>query len=187
MAVVSLSSCSDDDDDDFFGPKDKWCEKEFTYTPSEGDPSSLDCFFYYSSGAGANTQGMASRADGQSWDCLSQKGLTVVVIGNSSSALAQSLTEKKFFVKTFSEGASVNADGEEVSGGKFKMNGTLWTAICLMNKELITSATASIPYPLKASVGYTEFTNPADALADEAKKFSFKKIAAQFLLDRLLS
>lgn len=59
------------------------------------------------------------------------------------------------------------------------MHSTLWTAICVLNPSLVSTASKDVPQPLKVNSGYTE-------LAD-LKNFSWKKITAQFLVDKLLS
>lgn len=59
------------------------------------------------------------------------------------------------------------------------MHSTLWTAICVLNPSLVSNASKAVPQPLKANSGYTEL--------NDLTNFSWKKITAQFLVDKLLS
>ena len=163
------------DDDDFIGPKNKWCNKEFQYTDDEGKTSFVDCYFLYSDG----TYSPASTlVDNNNFD-FKVEGLTVVAIPRLDSPLYSKLGSNKYFVKTFKAGKKYTDAGEEDASGKFSMHSTLWTAICVLNPSLVSNASKAVPQPLKVNSGYTE-------LAD-LKNFSWKKITAQFLVDKLLS
>lgn len=162
------------DDDDFIGPKNKWCYKEFQYKDEE-QISSVDCYFLYSDG----TYSPASTlVDNNNFD-FKVEGLTVVAIPRLDSHLYSKLGNNKYVVKTFRAGQKYNDNGEESPSGKFSMHSTLWTAICVLNPSLVSTASKDVPQPLKVNSGYTE-------LAD-LKNFSWKKITAQFLVDKLLS
>lgn len=163
------------DDDDFIGPKNKWCNKEFQYTDDEGKTSFVDCYFLYSDG----TYSPASTlVDNNNFD-FKVEGLTVVAIPRLDSPLYSKLGSNTYVVKTFRAGKKYTDEGEENASGKFSMHSTLWTAICVLNPSLVSTASKDVPQPLKVNSGYTE-------LAD-LKNFSWKKITAQFLVDKLLS
>lgn len=163
------------DDDDFIGPKNKWCYKEFQYTDEEGKSSFVDCYFLYSDG----TYSPASTlVDNTNFD-FTVEGLTVVAIPRLDSPLYSTLGNNKYVVKTFRAGKKYTDEGVETDSGKFSMHSTLWTAICVLNPSLVSNASKAVPQPLKVNSGYTE-------LAD-LKNFSWKKITAQFLVDKLLS
>lgn len=162
------------DDDDFIGPKNKWCCKEFQYTDDEGNTSCVDCYFLYSDG----TYSPASTlVDNNNFD-FTEEGLTVVAIPRLDTPLYSKLNNK-YVVKTFKAGTKYNDDGEENASGKFSMRSTLWTAICVLNPSLVSTASKAVPQPLKVNSGYTELT--------DLTNFSWKKITAQFLVDKLLS
>lgn len=163
------------DDDDFIGPKNKWCNKEFQYTDDEGKTSFVDCYFLYSDG----TYSPASTlVDNTNFD-FTVEGLTVVAIPRLDSPLYSKLGSNKYFVKTFKAGKKYTDAGEEDASGKFSMHSTLWTAICVLNPSLVSTASKAVPQPLKVNSGYTELT--------DLTNFSWKKITAQFLVDKLLS
>ena len=163
------------DDDDFIGPKNKWCNKEFQYTDDEGKTSFVDCYFLYSDG----TYSPASTlVDNNNFD-FKVEGLTVVAIPRLDSPLYSKLGSNKYFVKTFKAGKKYTDAGEEDASGKFSMHSTLWTAICVLNPSLVSTASKDVPQPLKVNSGYTEL--------NDLTNFSWKKITAQFLVDKLLS
>ena len=163
------------DDDDFIGPKNKWCNKEFQYTDDEGKTSFVDCYFLYSDG----TYSPASTlVDNNNFD-FKVEGLTVVAIPRLDSPLYSKLGSNKYFVKTFKAGKKYTDAGEEDASGKFSMHSTLWTAICVLNPSLVSTASKAVPQPLKVNSGYTEL--------NDLTNFSWKKITAQFLVDKLLS
>ena len=163
------------DDDDFIGPKNKWCNKEFQYTDDEGKTSFVDCYLLYSDG----TYSPASTlVDNNNFD-FKVEGLTVVAIPRLDSPLYSKLGSNKYFVKTFKAGKKYTDAGEEDASGKFSMHSTLWTAICVLNPSLVSTASKAVPQPLKVNSGYTELT--------DLTNFSWKKITAQFLVDKLLS
>ena len=166
------------DDDDFIGPKNKWCYKEFQYTDEEGKSSFVDCYFLYSDGTYSPS---STLVDNTKFD-FTVEGLTVVAIPRLDSPLYSTLGNNKYVVKTFRAGKKYNDDGEENVSGKFSMHSTLWTAICVLNPSLVSTASKAVPQPLKVNSGYTEFSDLTDL-----KKFSWKKITAQFLVDKLLS
>ena len=163
------------DDDDFIGPKNKWCYKEFQYTDEEGKSSFVDCYFLYSDGTYSPS---STLVDNTKFD-FTVEGLTVVAIPRLDSPLYSTLGNNKYVVKTFRAGKKYNDDGEENASGKFSMHSTLWTAICVLNPSLVSNASKAVPQPLKANSGYTELT--------DLTNFSWKKITAQFLVDKLLS
>ena len=155
--------------------KNKWCNKEFQYTDDEGKTSFVDCYFLYSDG----TYSPASTlVDNNNFD-FKAEGLTVVAIPRLDSPLYSTLGNNKYVVKTFIAGKKYNDDGEENSSGKFSMHSTLWTAICVLNPSLVSTASKAVPQPLKVNSGYTVLT--------DLTNFSWKKITAQFLVDKLLS
>lgn len=163
------------DDDDFIGPKNKWCLKEFQYTDDEKQTSSVDCYFLYSDGtySPSSTLVVNNKFD------FTVEGLTVVAIPRLDSPLYSKLGSNKYFVKTFKAGKKYTDAGEEDASGKFSMHSTLWTAICVLNPSLVSTASKAVPQPLKVNSGYTELT--------DLTNFSWKKITAQFLVDKLLS
>ena len=165
------------DDDDFIGPKNKWCYKEFQYTDEEGKSSFVDCYFLYSDGtySPSSTLVVNNKFD------FTVEGLTVVAIPRPASPLYSKLGSNTYVVKTFRAGKKYTDEGEENPSGKFSMHSTLWTAICVLNPSLVSNASKAVPQPLKANSGYTELTNFKET------DFSWKKITAQFLVDKLLS
>ena len=164
------------DDDDFIGPKNKWCYKEFQYTDEEGKSSFVDCYFLYSDGTYSPS---STLVDNTKFD-FTVEGLTVVAIPRLAPPLYSKLGGNKYYVvKTFRAGKKYNDDGEENVSGKFSMHSTLWTAICVLNPSLVSNASKAVPQPLKANSGYTEL--------NDLTNFSWKKITAQFLVDKLLS
>ena len=166
------------DDDDFIGPKNKWCYKEFQYTDEEGKSSFVDCYFLYSDG----TYSPASTlVDNTNFD-FTVEGLTVVAIPRLASPLYSKLGGNKYYVvKTFRAGKKYTDEGVETDSGKFSMHSTLWTAICVLNPSLVSTASKDVPQHLKVNSGYTPLTNFKET------DFSWKKITAQFLVDKLLS
>ena len=163
------------DDDDFIGPKNKWCYKEFQYTDEEGKSSFVDCYFLYSDGTYSPS---STLVDNTKFD-FTVEGLTVVAIPRLDSPLYSKLGSNKYFVKTFKAGKKYTDEGVETDSGKFSMHSTLWTAICVLNPSLVSNASKAVPQPLKANSGYTEL--------NDLTNFSWKKITAQFLVDKLLS
>ena len=163
------------DDDDFIGPKNKWCYKEFQYTDEEGKSSFVDCYFLYSDGTYSPS---STLVDNTKFD-FTVEGLTVVAIPRLDSPLYSKLGSNKYFVKTFKAGKKYTDAGEEDASGKFSMHSTLWTAICVLNPSLVSTASKDVPQPLKVNSGYTEL--------NDLTNFSWKKITAQFLVDKLLS
>lgn len=163
------------DDDDFIGPKNKWCYKEFQYTDEEGKSSFVDCYFLYSDGTYSPS---STLVDNTKFD-FTVEGLTVVAIPRLDSPLYSTLGNNKYVVKTFRAGKKYTDEGVETDSGKFSMHSTLWTAICVLNPSLVSNASKAVPQPLKANSGYTEL--------NDLTNFSWKKITAQFLVDKLLS
>ena len=163
------------DDDDFIGPKNKWCYKEFQYTDEEGKSSFVDCYFLYSDGTYSPS---STLVDNTKFD-FTVEGLTVVAIPRLDSPLYSTLGSHKYVVKTFRAGKKYTDEGVETDSGKFSMHSTLWTAICVLNPSLVSNASKAVPQPLKANSGYTEL--------NDLTNFSWKKITAQFLVDKLLS
>ena len=73
-------------------------------------------------------------------------------------------------------------DGEEVEDGKFKLNSTLWTLICTLgDSEIPDTATSTPPTPISNKSAGAEYTELTDLTG-----FSWKKIIAQILIDKLL-
>lgn len=171
-----FSSCELDDPDDILGPKNKWCSKEFEYGNENSTSSSyVDCYFLYSDGTYSPS---FTLVENEHFD-FTVEGLTVVAVPRSGSELYRRLGANKYVVKTFKAGESYNADGEQNASGKFSMKSALWTAICVLNPSLVSSASNSVPEPLKRGSPYTELT--------DFSNFSWKKITTQFLVDKLLS
>lgn len=151
----------------------------------------LTCYFYYATDNSTIPSNIIGRTPGKDWNCLKTPGLTVVVLGSSDSSLSQTLGNNKFFVQSFPEGNSFNENGEQGSDEsqfKFKMNDKLWTAMCILNSDLIKNARPTLPVELTKSSAtvtptWTEFINPTAA---SQPTFDFKKIAKQFLIQKLL-
>lgn len=159
------------------GPKDKWCETVFSYESEGGITSDLTCYLFYSEkGVPANSN------DKYKDDIEIPAGLTILVVGDSTSEGLDIIAADKYVMKTLKQGASFNADGEEVEDGKFKMNSTLWTLICTLgDSEIPDTATSTPPTPISRKADgekYTELTEIGD--------FSWKKIIAQILVNKLL-
>lgn len=159
------------------GPKDKWCETVFSYESENGTKSDLTCHLFYSEkGVPANSNSKYKA------DIEIPAGLTILVVGDSTSEGLDIIAANKYVMKTLKQGASFNADGKEVEDGKFKMNSTLWTLICTLgDSEIPNTAISTPPTPISskaAAAEYTELTELGD--------FSWKKILAQILIDELL-
>ena len=152
--------------------------KNFSIQMKKKKTSSVDCYFLYSDG----TYSPASTlVDNTNFD-FTVEGLTVVAIPRLASPLYSKLGGNKYYVvKTFRAGKKYTDEGVETDSGKFSMHSTLWTAICVLNPSLVSTASKDVPQPLKVNSGYTPLTNFKET------DFSWKKITAQFLVDKLLS
>lgn len=159
------------------GPKDKWCETVFSYESENGTKSDLTCHLFYSEkGVLANSNSKYKA------DIEIPAGLTILVVGDSTSEGLDIIAANKYVMKTLKHGASFNADGEEVEDGKFKMNSTLWTLICTLgDSEIPDTATSTPPTPISNKSAGAEYTELTDLTG-----FSWKKIIAQILIDKLL-
>ena len=163
--------------DELSGPKDRWCETVFSYEAKNGTKSDLTCHLFYSEkGVPANSNSKYKA------DIEIPAGLTILVVGDSTSEGLDIIAANKYVMKTLKQGASLNGDGEEVEDGKFKMNSTLWTLICTLgDSDIPNSASTTVPVPISTKADgekYTELTELGD--------FSWKKILAQILINKLL-
>ena len=109
-------------------------------------------------------------------------GLTILVVGDSTSEGLDIIAANKYVMKTLKQGASLNGDGEEVEDGKFKMNSTLWTLICTLgDSDIPDSASTTVPVPISIKADGEKYTE-----LKELGDFSWKQILAQILINKLL-
>ena len=106
-------------------------------------------------------------------------GLTVVAVASTNDA-NNILSGNKYVIKTLKQGEKITDDAADNVNGKLTMNSALWTAICVLNPSIPSSAKSTIPAAINkdSDVVYTELTDMSN--------FSWKKILAQILIDKLL-
>ena len=161
------------------GPKDKWCEKEFTYKTDDAEnpqTSTITCYMFYSD------KGIAAGTSGYKTDFTVPAGLTLVAIADSTNNAANVIGENKYVMKTLAKDAKLNGNGDTEAEGKFEMNETLWNLICVVGDSSIPdSASKSIPDPVANNAKGEKYTE-----LKELGDFKWKKIIAQILIDKLL-
>ena len=168
---MMMTGCELDDTlEDIVGPKNKWCKKTFDYS-NDTTTSKLTCYFYYTEEAVTDSK----LRDGIEIPA----GLTVVAIASTNDA-NNILSGNKYVIKTLKQGEKITDDAADNVNGKLTMNSALWTAICVLNPSIPSSAKSTIPAAINkdSDVVYTELTDMSN--------FSWKNILAQILIDKLL-
>lgn len=162
--AFAFSGCGDSFEE-ILAPKDMWCEKVFDYT-TDDDITKVRCYFYYASKT--TTVKIGNK------NTTLEPGLTVAAVPvGSEGTLFSILGSDKVALKTFKEGSKYNAEGEEVSSGKFAMNYALWAGICVFNSDILQTKTSKIP-------SYVEDRKVFDGT------FDWSKITKKFLINKLV-
>ena len=164
----------------FTAPKDTWFRRTVEYTNKAGSKTNLYVYMCYSD-SGYTADDMKSGINLES-------GLTVVVTTvNSADAsnVITGLTNGKYIIKNFSDKTATELDDavddenetDTSKKGKksFKMSTTKWN--WMYNTVTLEKQNGTIT-PLKDDSPYTELT--------DLSNFSWKKIMASYLLDKLL-
>ena len=157
------------------GPKDTWYRKEMTYTNKSGQSTEVVVFMCYSDN-GYTATDLRS-------DVTLGSGLTVVVIAKdqtlSSNPVIGDLVTGKYLIKTFSDRETTvvdsGTDDESTESKSIKMDTTKWNLI--YNSVAMEKQNGTIN-PLQRDSAWVKLEKPTS--------FSWKKIMANYLLDRLL-
>ena len=154
LCSFSLAGCSGDSEDGVPG-KGTWQKKTVDYTAKDGDKTTLEVYLYYSDEA--YTQNLRS---GVTID----PGLTVIITASSdgqTSQLAQQLVGKKYVMKHYEKGASLNddtAENVEDKKGIFEMTvgdgswRVIYTALLVSGN---TVAQTETPEPIRKGKNYS--------------------------------
>ena len=177
LCSFSLAGCSSDSEDGVPG-KGTWQKKTVDYKAKDGDTTTLEVYLYYSDEA--YTQNLRS-------DVTIDPGLTVIITASSDSRttqLAQQLIGKKYVMKHYEKGASLNddtAEDVEDKDGIFKMTvgdgswRVIYTALLVSGN---TVAQTETPEPIRKGKGYS----PLACDAEEIKKnLSWKRLLIALL------
>ena len=177
LCSFSLAGCSSDSEDGVPG-KGVWQKKTVNYTAKDGDTTTLEVYLYYSDEA--YTQNLRS-------DVTIDPGLTVIITASSdgqTSQLAQQLVGKKYVMKHYEKGASLNddtAENVEDKKGIFEMTvgdgswRVIYTALLVSGN---TVAQTETPEPIRKGKGYS----PLACDAEEIKKnLSWKRLLIALL------
>ncbi|MDE5899256.1 MAG: hypothetical protein K2H09_08360 [Treponemataceae bacterium] len=163
-----LAGC-ETNDSPFTGPKDKWCEKDFTYENTD-----FMCYFYYSD-TGWKDGTVSNKILKEGIEIGA--GLTILIVPHSE-GLAGVLTKDQFAIKTFANGDKVEGEGEASSGKSFSVSETSWNLLCAANPSLRSNAESTLPAAIQKNSPYTQI--------GDYSTFSWKKILAEILVDKLL-
>lgn len=162
------------------GPKDTWFSREITYKTGTGaneKSTNLVVFMCYSENGYTSTD--------MRTDVTINPGLTVVVIPSSeitSNEVVSGLITGKYLIKTFSNAVptvvETGTDDSSSETTKLKMSSTKWDLIynSVTNLERVNGVIQ--PLHKYNTAAWTELPKPSE--------FSWKKIMANYLLDRLL-
>ena len=177
LCSFSLAGCSSDSEDGVPG-KGTWQKKTVDYTAKDGDTTTLEVYLYYSDEA--YTQNLRS---GVTID----PGLTVIITASSdgqTSQLAQQLVGKKYVMKHYEKGASLNddtAENVEDKKGIFEMTvgdgswRVIYTALLVSGN---TVAQTETPEPIRKGKNYS----PLEYVKDEINKnLSWKRLLIALL------
>lgn len=177
LCSFSLAGCSSDSEDGVPG-KGTWQKKTVDYTAKDGDKTTLEVYLYYSDEA--YTQNLRS---GVTID----PGLTVIITASSdgqTSQLAQQLVGKKYVMKHYEKGASLNddtAENVEDKKGIFEMTvgdgswRVIYTALLVSGN---TVAQTETPEPIRKGKNYS----PLEYVKDEINKnLSWKRLLIALL------
>lgn len=149
---------------DIEATKDTWFCREFNYGESE-----VKCYFYYSD-SGFDYADMRD-------DFEIGPGMTIIVLPTEGSPLVESIGEEHFIIKTWERGASLDI-GENEDGTPARtinMSDNIWKLLYI---GIIGNSHCSTP----AVLSDTETRTPLEDFTN----FSWKKMLAQFLTDKLL-
>ncbi len=159
------------------GPKDTWFRKEITYTNNTGSVELVVYMCYSDNGYTSNNL----RSDE-----TVGPGLTLVVINKSQSVTENSiisgLVNGKYLIKTFSNSTATDVetgtdDGDNSSSSAIKMSEAKWN---LIYNSVTMEKQTDIIAPLHKD------NQSVWAKIVKPDSFSWKKILANYLLDRLL-
>ena len=177
LCSFSLAGCSGDSEDGVPG-KGTWQKKTVDYTAKDGDTTTLEVYLYYSDEA--YTQNLRS-------DVTIDPGLTVIITASSdgqTSQLAQQLVGKKYVMKHYEKGASLNddtAENVEDKKGIFEMTvgdgswRVIYTALLVSGN---TVAQTETPEPIRKGKNYS----PLEYVKDEINKnLSWKRLLIALL------
>lgn len=149
---------------DFEETKDTWFCREFNYGESE-----VKCYFFYSD-SGFEYADMRD-------DVEIGPGMTIIVLPTEGSPLLESIGEEHFVIKTWARGSSLEiGEGEDGEAARtINMSDNIWKLLYI---GIIGNSHCSTP----AVLSDTETRTPLEDLTN----FSWKKMLAQFLTDKLL-
>ena len=177
LCSFSLAGCSGDSEDGVPG-KGVWQKKTVNYTAKDGDTTTLEVYLYYSDEA--YTQNLRS-------DVTIDPGLTVIITASSdsqTSQLAQQLVGKKYVMKHYEKGASLNDDKEEAvedKNGIFNMTvgdgswRVIYTALLVSGN---TVAQTETPEPIRKGRGYSPLAYDTEEIK---KNLSWKRLLIALL------
>lgn len=163
------------------GPKDKWCEKEFTYE-SDGDDktvSTVTCYMFYSE-EGTDSTKNPKYKDG----IVIEPGLTLIVVGDTTNETANIIGENKYVIKNLPKGKKITSEGELDEDNGFSMNELLWNLICTLgDSDIPESASNRIPDPIANNSTGAKYQELTDGSFNWSK--IIKKILLQKVIDKL--
>ena len=177
LCSFSLAGCSGDSEDGVPG-KGVWQKKTVNYTAKDGDTTTLEVYLYYSDEA--YTQNLRS-------DVTIDPGLTVIITASSdsqTSQLAQQLVGKKYGMKHYEKGASLNddtAENVEDKKGIFEMTvgdgswRVIYTALLVSGN---TVAQTETPEPIRKGRGYSPLAYDTEEIK---KNLSWKRLLIALL------
>ena len=177
LCSFSLAGCSGDSEDGVPG-KGVWQKKTVNYTAKDGDTTTLEVYLYYSDEA--YTQNLRS-------DVTIDPGLTVIITASSdsqTSQLAQQLVGKKYVMKHYEKGASLNddtAENVEDKKGIFEMAvgdvswRVIYTALLVSGN---TVAQTETPEPIRKGRGYSPLAYDTEEIK---KNLSWKRLLIALL------
>ena len=179
-----LATSCDDLKKEFEGPKDKWLEKQVSYSKTDGGVSaSATVYLYYTDDDEPEIEKLNS-------DITIHKGLNIFfvpeeveagdTVSTLYSTLKASLNNDKepyaYFCLAKDKETSISDD---MGTKAYIMNDALWSTFCTLNPSTKASATTDIPYPLSRS----SFA-AVDVSKEEIKAlFSWRKLLIMLLAD----
>jgi len=183
LSGMLVTGC-DDLKEEFEGPKDKWLEKEVSYSKTDGGISAnATVYLYYTDKSEPEIEGLNN-------DITLHKGLNIFFVpeeveaGEAASilysTLKNSLNNKKEPYAYYYLAKDTKTSITDDEGTKsYTMNDTLWTTFCTLNPSTKATATNSIPYPLC----HKNFA-AVDVTKEEVKSlFSWRKLLIMLLAD----
>ena len=177
--IISTSSCDVlNEVADEIVEEDRWVCKNLEYKDNDGAVTAqLECYFLYNTGK-YNSNGNYEWADGVEVS----KGWNIVVLGNSANSVVKDLAAGTYIFKNF-DGKQKLKDGDnDADAVELEFGDTLWKTFYIANAKEFRENESSIKPPKeilkKNEKMYTRISDPKD--------FSWKKLLANYLIDKLL-